>query len=1161
MKLLMLLLTLTCAQVSANIKAQTRISINEKQASMKTVLLDIQHRTGYNFVINSAFNERIRKITIKMDNATIEDVLDACLKGQPFTYTIEDKLIMIVEKPATTTAASSSTGSPTVTRDLKGKVLNEKGQPVAGASVTIGGTNRGAFTDEQGDFTIKDVGGDAPTLVISYVGYERQKIAYKDGITINLKIQVSDLQNIVISNGYQAISKERIAGSVDYIGQDKLDKIVSPDIISRLQNTASGVFFTPSGEDLSTSNIFVRGLSTINSGTEPLIILDNFPYAGNISNINPNDVESITVLKDASAASIWGAKSGNGVIVITTKKGKFNMPLQVSLTTNVTLVNKPNLNYNPQWLDSKNFIDVEKMLFSNGFYDGDLTSSNYAVVSPVVQALADARAGLITQADADTKINSYTNLDNRAQQKQYLYNRPVNQQYALSFSGGAQNINYYVSAGFDKNMSLTKGNDFNRQTLHTLTNFTPLKNFQFSVGLDYNHTNSDAYGSFIGFGPGGGKSVYYPYAMLADASGNHLTLPKDYAQSFKDTAGGGQLLNWNYRPLDEYNTGSYNRTQSNDVLANFSVKYTFLKNFSLSLLYQYEKMTTDNRVYYSGSSYYARNMVNQYTQGSTGGALTYPIPIGGILYTSFGDLTSHNFRPVLSFNKNWNGVHEINAIAGAEINQVHKTTVNPNAAYGYNDSLLTYGNVNYAASSYNYFDGIGYSSQVPSGQSYSDVTNRFVSFYMNGSYTYKSRYTLTGSVKKDESNLFGVNTNNRGVPLWSVGGKWKLSDENFYKSAFLPLLALRATYGYCGNVNNTLSALPIIVYSGNSPYTNLTMADVGNPMNKDLRWEKDGQVNLGVDFGLKSNILSGTFEWYRKNAVDLIQPAPIDPTTGYYDATRNLASLKTNGFDFTLNAKILQQRFKWDAQLLVSYVKSKVTKYLSSYIDYSQLAQSTGMYITPMEGIDPYILYAYTFAGLDPANGDPQGMVNKQVSKDYGTMLYPDSLNKLTKVGTGRAPYFGSFNNTFSYKGITLSVMISAKFGYYFRKSTINYTNLYNSWIGHKDFLNRWQQPGDEKKTTIPSMVYPTDSYRDMFYQYATPNVVKGDNIRLQYISLGYDFKPLKMGSYTLKKLNVYLYANNIGILWRANKDRLDPDFPIGYPNPFSIAFGLKTTF
>lgn len=1159
-KLTVLLMTLATLQVTAKTMAQVRLSVNEKQATMKTVLADIQRSTGYNFIMNSAYNDRIPKITIKMDNATITDILDACLKGSQFTYTIEDKLITIKEKLVTAPAQPSIAAEPR-SRDLHGKVVNEKGQAVVGASVVVNGTAKGTYTDDQGNFLIKDVPDEAPVLVISYIGYERQKIAYKEDIAINLKVLPSELANVVVSNGYQAISKERIAGSVDYIGQDKLEKIVSPDIISRLQNTASGVFFTPSGEDLSTSNIFVRGLSTINSGTEPLIILDNFPYAGNISNINPNDVESITVLKDASAASIWGAKSGNGVIVITTKKGKYNSPLQVSLNTNVTLVNKPNLYYNPQWLDSKDFIDVEKMLFSNGFYDADLTSSNYAVVSPVVQALADARSGLISQADADAKINSYANLDNRAQQKKYLYNRPINQQYSLTFTGGGQNINYYISAGYDNNISSTKGNGFNRQTLHTLTNFTPLKNFQFSIGIDYNHMGSDAYGSFIGFGPGGGKSVYYPYAMLADVKGNHLTLPKDYAQSFKDTAGGGQLLDWNYRPLDEYNTGSYNNTQSNDILTNFSVKYTFLKNFAVSLVYQYEKMNTQNRVYYDGNSYYARNMVDQYTQGSTGSSLTYPIPIGGILYTSFGDLTSHNFRPVLSFTKSWKGLHEITAIAGAEINQVHKTTVSPNTAYGYSDSLLTFSNVNYSDVFYTFFDGIGYSSRIPSSQNYTDITNRFVSFYTNASYTYNSKYTISGSIKKDQSNLFGVNTNHRGIPLWSVGGKWKVSDETFYKSSFLPILALRATYGYCGNVNNTISALSTIIYTGTSYYTGLTEASTNTAANPELRWEKDGQINLGVDFSFKNNILSGTLEWYKKNAVDLIAPAPIDPTTGYSDVARNIASLQTNGVDVTINAKLIKTSFKWDVQLLASYVTSKVTNYLESYFNYSIFAQSGGQHIVPQKGVDPYVIYAYTFAGLDPANGDPQGMLNKVVSKDYYSLIYPKSLDELSKMGTGRPPYFGSISNTLSFKGITLSAMVAFRFGYYFRKSTINYTALAGGWLGHEDFLKRWQQPGDEKTTTVPSLTYPLNNYRDMFYQYATPNVLKGDNVRLQYISLGYDFKPIKMGGYTLKKLNAYMYANNIGILWRANKEHLDPDFPTSYPAPFSIAFGLRTTF
>jgi hypothetical protein len=237
-----------------------------------------------------------------------------------------------------------------------------------------------------------------------------------------------------------------------------------------------------------------------------------------------------------------------------------------------------------------------------------------------------------------------------------------------------------------------------------------------------------------------------------------------------------------------------------------------------------------------------------------------------------------------------------------------------------------------------------------------------------------------------------------------------------------------------------------------------------------------------------------------------------------------------------------------------------VTKYLLPRTSFSSLVGSGGG-INPQVGYDPYAIFSYKFAGLDPTTGDPQGYVNGQISKDYTKLTNPTSINDLFQQGTNRPPYFGNIMNTFSWKGFTLSANVLGRFGFNIRKNTINYYDLFNSWNGNVDFLQRWQKSGDELKTTIPSMTYPANNNRDRFYSLSTATVLKGDFIRLQDINFGYDINSIRLGNYTLKKLTVYIYANNIGIIWKANKEGIDPDAINGYPVPRTLSFGLRTTF
>jgi len=1158
MKLTTVLLIAAFLQVSAASVAQ-KVTYKNKQASLEQIFREIRKQTGYNVLWSTTNIKNIQPQNVDFKETPLVKVLNQVLQGQPLTYVIEDKTVLIKEKEIAVIDKAIDYLSVPLT--VTGRVTDSLGFPLVSATVTNKNSGKSVITNNNGEFSIVAEYGDK--ITITYIGYRLftfTTVGNERFQHVILYLSSNKLNEVLVSNGYQTLSQERSTGSFSKISGQLLEREVSTDIISRLDGIAPATFFDKRVRSISPLNsISIRGISTLFGNATPLLIVDNFPYEGDPENINPNDVESITILKDAAAASIWGARAGNGVIVITTKKGKFNQPLRITMNSSITTADKPDLFYFRQ-MSSSDFIDVEEMLFAKGFYKSTLNSSRHPPVSPVVDILSREQSGALTADQANTQINALRGLDVRNDFEKYIYRRPLNQQYAFSMNGGGENTSYQFSAGYDNNLGNMLANQYDRLTLRSANTFRLFKHLELSTALTYTLSHTSAGNTTSPFGYGqvvpSGKSTLYPYAQLANAQGNLLPIAKDYRLGYTDTAGQGKLLNWNYNPIQEARLAD-NKTKASDILLNLGLKYDLSSDLSAEVKYQYEGTSTAGSQYNSPDSYYSRNLINRFTQVS-GTSVVNIIPPGGILDLANSDLDADKIRGQLNYSHTWKREHQLSAIAGIEVSQTH-TTSNSNRTYGYNADILTYSNVDYV-NAYPIYGNLSGPDYIPANTSFGDQTNRFVSYYANAAYTYKQRYTLSASARKDESNLFGVNANQKGVPLWSSGLSWNVSDESFYHLAWLPYLRLRATYGYSGNVNTSISAYTTLQYEGPDPNTNLPYAYVVYPANPSLRWEKTGMLNFGIDFGSKDKRINGSLEYYVKHSSDLLGAAPVDYTTGFQDLTLNSADTKGHGVDVQLNTVNLAGKFRWESAFLFSYTHSEVSKYLLPYTSGSSYT-SFGLSIAPFVGKAPYGIYSFKFAGLDHNTGDPLGMVNGQPSNDYSTILYNSTPNDLVYSGSALPVTFGSVRNTFTWKGISLSATISYRLGYYFRKQTISYSALFSKWVGNADFEKRWQKPGDESFTTVPSLDYPANSNRDNFYQYSSATVDKGDNIRLQDINLSYDINKGSLPKLPFSAVKVYFYINNIAILWRANKDHLDPDYGSSYPAPRTYAIGLKLNY
>jgi TonB-linked SusC/RagA family outer membrane protein len=1047
-------------------------------------------------------------------------------------------------------------------------------KPLPGATIQLSDSKIQVASGRNGDFKIL-TSDSTGILTVSFLGYHSKQIPFSPGNTgpfnVLLTPNASELKEVIVSTGYQTLPRERATGSFVQIDSTLINRRVSTDVISRLEGIVSGLLFNrnTSASSNGALDISIRGHSTLFSNDQPLVVVDNFPYDGDINNINPNDVASITILKDAAAASIWGVRSGNGVIVITTKKGKLNQKLSIELNANLTIGDKPNLYYDPNYLDANDFINVEQALYKTGFYNSAI-SSGYQVISPVVQILANQTTGSITATDANNQINALRGLDVRNQLEKYFYRKSADQQYNLNFRGGGDKSDYYLSLGYDNDLANQVGNNNDRITINSNYNFYPVKNLQLSAGIFYTKTNAQNNSTVADINNINGKSQIYPYAQIADATGNPLSVVHNYSQNFVNGATNAQLLDWNYRPLDELQSAD-NTSSAFDNRLNFGLKYSFLSGFNVDFKYVFENTQTTTNNYFNENTYYTRNLINEFTQVNSNGTLSYPVPEGGILQSANASLLSQHIRGQLNYTKDWGAKNSFTALLGSEWSSAVNTLTNQSPAYGYDNSTgANYSNIDYL----DYYSlnprGTG-SLQVPNGQIYSSTTDHFISYFSNAAYTYDNIYTFSISGRIDKSNLFGVNTNQKAVPLYSAGLSYNISKEQFYKIDWLPVARLRITYGYNGNINKTATAVTTISQQSNSYYSGIPYANIANPGNPDLQWEKDRIINLGFDFGLLNQIITGSAETYFKKGINLFGNSSLPPSSGFSTFFGNTANTAGHGVDITINShNIYNQNFKWLTSFLYSYAFDKVTKYGVTSTTTSYLTQGDGNSgtITPLVGAPLFGIYSYRSGPLTHNTGDPQGYLNGTLSTDYASIIKNTPVSGLIYNGPSRPTSFGSFRNTFIYKDLSLSFNVIYKLDYYFRRSSIQYSALYSSWLGNKDFDKRWQKPGDEAFTTVPSMPLPTaDPNRDFFYTFSQTLVDNGDNIRLQDISLNYDLTKTLLKNSPFSNLSVYAYINNVGILWRANHDGLDPDvysLPGGnmtsLPLPRTFSIGLKTT-
>lgn len=1170
MKLTVLLCTAFSFQAAAHSYGQS-VTFSGTNVSLEKAFAAVRKQTGYVFFYDRELIKNAQPVNIHAVDLPLKQFLDKLFVGQGLAYTIVSKSI-VLSKAAVERQVNSAFDIVNAAPPLSGRIVDAEGKPLAGATITIKKSKVSTITNEDGRFTINVNVGDV--LVISFVGFSSKEITvtsenFKDGanLQVALSLATTALEAVTVHTGYQDLPKDRSTGSYYKIDNELLRRKVSSTVLDRIFDVTNGLVYTRTvggdGAVFTESNglpaLQIRGASTINANKAPLVVVDNFPYNGPLDNLNPNDVESITILKDAAAASIWGINSGNGVIVINTKKGSFNQRTNITVNSNLTIGGKPDLFYIPV-VSSADVIEVERKRFADSIYNiyDDLGPSLgiFPQYSQVIEILLAARKGHITKAQADDAIAELVSTSANAARndiKKYLLQNKINQQYALNISGGAAEYRYYASIGYDVLRPTEVGRSDKRLTLRMNSTWKPVRSLEITGEINYiQGVNVSRLNDYADLLPIGGTRA--PYTRLADDNGNALAIPHLYRLAYVDTATYPALLDWHYRPLDELNHNESTARQ-NDIRFIGGLKYHLIPGLDVGMTYQYQKSNSSTVSISKPNSFRVRNGVNTFMD-IVGGQVVYPWPMGSAISTGIEESKSWNFRVNIKFERNW-GEHDVSAIGGIETRESSFSSLG-STVIGYDEELAIVPVVDYLTLLPSRPGGDLHAiGQNVVSMRIDDNLLRNGSYFTNIGYTYKGRYLFTASARVDRANLFGVKANQRQVPLWSSGVGWIVSKETFCNLAWLSNLKLRITYGYNGNASTNASAYPTISYLAGGPSSGRPApyyAYILTPNNPQLRWEKIRMLNIGLDLGLWNDRLGFSIEYYYKRGIDLLGAFPTDPTAGWSSYISNFASIKGKGIDIALDVQNIKKPFQWKTNLNFSYNTDKVTDYGGQ----ENLIASNLVEGFPVQvGYSLYAFNSYRWAGLDPTNGEPRIYLADTISNfnNYSQGKSSDIVHH----GSRSPRIFGNIINTFAWKDFSLSFNLTYKFVYFFRRSSYfgdlsNETGL----SGHSDYIFRWQKPGDEVFTNVPS-----DGGDGRYAIYGRSDVLaeRGDHVRFQDVRIGYSIKKIKKVPF--QTLQLYLYAQNLGLIWTANKKGIDPEAPSfgSMPIPRSFSLGITMSY
>ncbi|MFK2359922.1 SusC/RagA family TonB-linked outer membrane protein [Bacteroides fragilis] len=1078
-------------------------------------------------------------------------------------------------------------------RQVQGVVISsEDNMPLIGASVYIKAedlskdgnspTITGVITDIDGKFNISVPEG-VTRLFCSYVGHEVQELKLvpgKDQYEITLFPSAQMLDAVVVT-GYQTVERRKLTAAVGKlnISDETIGAVKSID--QALAGQIAGLSVTStSGAPGAPAKIRIRGTSSLNGTQDPLWVLDGIPLEGtdvpqsnvlndvsniqqsSIAGLNPADIENITVLKDAAATAIYGARAANGVIVITTKKGKVGKPV-INFSSKFTYM--PTLSTNRlNMLNSQEKVDLELELLRSNFAYGDNKGGVSKIISGYGLTDAYKKGGWSALTpEAQTDISRLRNTE--TDWGDILFRDAFNQEYSLSLSGGNERVTYYTSIGYYQENGNVKGVGLDRLNIVAKTSYKVNRMLKFGVSLFVNRRNNktyltDTYGLV--------NPVYYsrkanPYYQPFDANGNYVY---DFdVQNNSDTDLGFNIFEERKNTSNEETINALSSIFDAELRFNDKLKFTTQLGLQLDKASKEQiadKESFSMRIIRKNSKYW----------DSASQSNKYFIPDGGVHKAYENTNSQITWKAMGEYRDSFNDIHELEVMVGTELRKTWYETLF-SAGYGFDRQTLTTKPV--------VFPDEDRARQFPLHQkTYKE--NAYVSFFSTASYSLMNRYTFGGSIRFDGSDLFGVDKKYRYLPLYSVSGLWRLSNEPFMQGTrkWMDNLAFRVSYGIQGNIDKNTSPFLLGKYIVDNilPGGSEHMIDINSAPNKKLRWEKTQSVNVGLDFSVLNQALNLSVDYYYRKGTDLIGKQMLPLETGFVSTNINWASMVNKGVEVSLSTRnVATKNFSWYTNLNFAYNNNKV---LREAIPEAQT-------IPGREGYPVDAIFAIKTAGLDeegyPLFYDKEG--KKVTLKELYRLQDPFGLGFTVNsdvtpaeersfysyIGSQDTPYTGGLINTFSYKNWELTANLSFNLEGYVRTTpSYNFINFDRGQNVNSDILDRWTPENTDGR--LPALI-TSEKRADEYYWYDQKSeiyknldiwVKKLNYFRLQNLRLGYRLPEKMTKSLGMGSASVAIEGRNLLVFGSSYKNFLDPESmynPYAPPIPKSITFSLNLNF
>lgn len=1206
MKLTFALLFSVFMQVSASGTAQT-INLKKRNTPLTQIFADLGQQSGYQFFYNERLLEKASKVSVEIANGTLIEALNLCFENQPFSYEIMDKTVVVKAREKSILEAIADYFAIV---EVKGRVTDDSGRPIPGVIIREKGKKNSTTTNEKGDYQLKV--DESSSLVFSYVGYKNEEITLAGRTTLNVRMKedVSQLKEVTISTGYQTLEKKTFTGSSALIKAADAERSGVPDISRMLEGQVAGVTVqNVSGTFGAAPKIRVRGATSFSGDNKPLWVVDgiiledvvnisnealttgdaNTLIGSSVAGLNPDDIESFNILKDAAATGMYGARAMNGVIVVTTKKGRQTEgAAKISYSGNYTTYAKPSY-ADFDVLNSADQMAIMIEMQNKGYYQipGASRGNSGGIFYKMYNMLYDYNESTKTWALRNDNASKIAFLSRYANANtdwfDVLFKNSLQQDHSVSINSGTEKFQTYASTSFLRDNGQTRGNSVDRFTGNYRANFKLNDKLSGELLANGSVRNQQTPGTTaLQSDP-----VYGTYYRGFDINPYNYALSTSRLITPYDENGNLEYFRQNSAPfniLNELNT-NYLKLGMIDFKVQGGVNYKIIPSLTYSVNGSYRFTKTESQIYILKNSNMATSFrtiddatssvdnPNLYLDPDFPNGLRVSVlPDGGFYKITGDNLKSYYFRQNLQYNKTFNKDHNLNVFGAMELRYADRQNEYfDGAGYQFENGGLV-------SSNYKYFKQAAETGKPYFGMGYG--LDRYIAYFSNASYTYKEKYTLKFSTRLDGSNLMGKSTVARWLPTWNLSSSWNIDEESFWpKNKIVNAAKLRVSYGLVANIGNARNSTAVF-YNQIARRPNIVDQEVQTYIssleNSQLTWEKTKDLNIGLDVAMLGDRLNLTVDIYKRNIFDLIGGIKTSGIGGQFEKTANYGEMKGNGFELAITGKVIDhQDFKWRTNFNFGYNTNKVTK-LEVAPNVWRSISANG---APVEGYSQRSLFSVQFAGLNHDYGYPTFIGPDGKATTY-IGLQDDNLSFLKYEGPVDPTFAGGFYNQFSYKGFSLSALFGFSAGNFIRLKPSVQSAYDDLTALSRDVMNRWVLPGDEKFTSVPAILDPLSAakiigsdgstvdirYPYNVYNYSTERVVKGDYIKLRQLSLTYALPKSIYSKLNMSNAQLSLVGNNIWLIYADKRlNGQDPEFyasggvamPVAKQYTLSLKFGF----